>query len=751
MTTTEALELNCTSLTHTQLRALEQGYRELAALLGQAERIQGREPGNDNIAGQVCQSPRIYPPGSTLPPRLIWFIKEARRMVRGEGPRALECLWGDEGLSCFLQAVTLTRLASGNECSRQLHTFSVQLVANVIGDDESCAQRCWGDKNLLLALSEAWDAGSQNCKKAVLLCLRALTAALVSTGNEDVKEYSDLRGVRPTELSQMRVPLASPMMKELATHASAFLDSKEDDTCFMSALVLEKLFCHGSEALFHAWAKSTGQVTVTTDISRGPLTGASVPRSRPSSAEDLSLIQSNERYFLALYSPMTQLDMQSTFLFEESTLDFLLVLAEAGSPLGRATFRFLLQRLAALTGIGYDDVCFPREIGIPFVTPEEAEPMRSALASFNGATGGLDETYTVPGASAGVSTIMGKAAGDGPAGSEIQEAKEAYEVATGAGITELTNHTVDAHSSPGWIADRLEDQLKQRIDDFSGQTTRVSGSKTSPGPEEPDSLFLDAAARETALAIREWIASNVAKTNKPYSTPDIGTVLLIVQILAKASKSLQQALDRKREVEEGLISIPVCLLARALKLQPNSDGRFGYTGLVAVSEACSGRSKGCPEVANSVDGKSHQHTPPTASASPSVHFTDGTAPVPPRQVLPAASHGVFVPGYRAHLLSIIARVAFANPAGQDVIGIIGGLDVLLAHAVGDIGCPGAREWALVGLKFCTDGNLGNQARLARLSGKAGESESLGRTSQQTSSPSSPSSHQPEPEAEREVE
>lgn len=777
-----AEELDCTSLTHAQLQAFERAYRDLAVLLGQETRVWGSGRRSGALPSESSESR-----GGALPQNIVWLAKEARRMVAGDGPRALECLWGDEGLSCFLQAVTLVRRASGNECSRQLHTYTVQVVANVIGDNPLCARRCWGDRNLLLALSEAWDAGSRNCRSAVLICLRALTAALSPTQTAVEDGDSPQVPVRAADLSLMRFPLGSAMMKEIAAQASAFLGSKEDDSCFMSALVLENLFCRGGEALFNGWKRilpgarpsadepllggavgaspldpsSAGDAAceinaaqllpgagaaAAADANSDPRAHSSIP-SATAAAGDFQFILSNERYYSSLFVEMSPADMEETFLFEESTLEFLLVVAEAGSSFGRATIKFLVKRLSTLTGMNYSKLRFPSEIGIPFLSPEEAAPMRAALTSLSSFSPSgvvspgrdtLDETHTVSGASAGVSTLMERGCHDSArseARDAVEDAAEAARAITasraagpavrGAAVPDIST---DSPVDPSNVADRLEAEIKTAIAEIPVDTHEESvegaergvrkgtgrpagiGSQCAPKktaePAEPESLFLDATARNSALAIREAIVQDVGALASPYQSPDFDAVLLLTQVLSKACKSLSQVLDRKMAVEEGLLGSAVCLLARALKLQPGTDGRFGYTSIRRVGS-------GEPENEPSLTKGTTSNLGCEPEAAPA-RFSDGSVPVPRKKALPAAAHGEFAPGYRAHLLSIIARLVCANPAGQDVLGLIGGLDVLLAHAVGDIGCPGAREWALVGLKFGTDGNTSNQLRLARL-------------------------------------
>lgn len=217
----------------------------------------------------------------------------------------------------------------------------------------------------------------------------------------------------------------------------------------------------------------------------------------------------------------------------------------------------------------------------------------------------------------------------------------------------------------------------------------ILNERLRPDPvQEPDPL-IDAEAAEHLLGCRRSIEQAVREGGKPLcltSYNNFQTLLSILDIIRLSTENLTDAISRKEYTEAGCMGICIFLLQYAIKMQPTRSGQFGFTGIVVADQE--------EHIEELLDE--------CTRSGISVSCDD------------IASHGIFWPGYRSGLLTIIAHLLASCPASQEALRIMDGLPSIVTHCSGDFGCPGAREWALYTIKLATDFNPLNKLALSKL-------------------------------------
>ncbi|EFO62811.1 Hypothetical protein GLP15_714 [Giardia lamblia P15] len=209
------------------------------------------------------------------------------------------------------------------------------------------------------------------------------------------------------------------------------------------------------------------------------------------------------------------------------------------------------------------------------------------------------------------------------------------------------------------------------------------GSTPDAGP------LIDPEAADYLLGCRDFLEQAVRQNSGCLSLASYDsfqTLLSLLDIMRLSTENLTSAISRKEYTEAGCMGICVFLLQHAIKMQPNRSGQFGFTGLVIKDQEMY-----IEELMNEC-----------SRLNISVSCDD------------MVSHGIFWPGYRSGLLTIISQLLASCPASQEALRILNGLPSIVIHCSGDFGCPGAREWALYAIKLATDFNVMNRLALSEL-------------------------------------
>lgn len=201
--------------------------------------------------------------------------------------------------------------------------------------------------------------------------------------------------------------------------------------------------------------------------------------------------------------------------------------------------------------------------------------------------------------------------------------------------------------------------------------------------------LIDTEAVDYLLECRDFLEQVVRQSSGCLglaSYDSFQTLLSLLDIIRLSTEHLTDAISRKEYTEAGCMGVCIFLLQHAIRMQPNRSGQFGFTGFIIKDQE-----KHIEELLN--EG---------ARFNISVSCDD------------IVSHGIFWPGYRSGLLTIIAQLLASCPASQETLRILDGLPSIVIHCSGDFGCPGAREWALYAIKLATDFNVMNRAALSKL-------------------------------------
>ncbi|TNJ30274.1 hypothetical protein GMRT_14187 [Giardia muris] len=181
--------------------------------------------------------------------------------------------------------------------------------------------------------------------------------------------------------------------------------------------------------------------------------------------------------------------------------------------------------------------------------------------------------------------------------------------------------------------------------------TRLSDTSSQP------SVLLDDVSMNRLKEMAQFLSTLLSNIQSPLNIDHPDRLQDIIYVLNRSAILANDGLRRKELLETGGFGLCLLLLQIAVRTQPETNTKYGHTGLSIPS---------------------------------------------------------YNEGYRAVLLSMLAHTMLYCPAAQEAFRLLGGLITSLQHCVGNAGCPTAREWALLALKLATDNNTGNRVALAAL-------------------------------------
>lgn len=164
-------------------------------------------------------------------------------------------------------------LVGSDQCDdcKSLHTFAMQLVANILSDVTVCQSFVWLHEDLLIdTLSSYWISASDNCRHAILLCLRNLFRVADETDISHLHSYGVLSIRWYTPLIQFLVHTSLDYLDRAQSDASLIYRMPyEDVVSITSSLLCDFGFIFRADEAFLD-SKFVGLITALTESDRAP-------------------------------------------------------------------------------------------------------------------------------------------------------------------------------------------------------------------------------------------------------------------------------------------------------------------------------------------------------------------------------------------------------------------------------------------------------------------------------------------------